>query len=94
MVQTSCLTGADRPPPPSVNYHAMCHGSTTLAGSLFCSQGSTGRLTRCRAGSDRVEQPPLAELEQRLAEAVSREDWDVAVTLRDELKCVHPSFDR
>ena len=42
----------------------------------------------CRAGGERVEPPPLAELELRLAEAVSREEWDVAVTLRDELKCV------
>jgi len=49
------------------------------------------RLERCRAGGDRVdEQPPLAELEQRLADAVSREDWDVAVTLRDELRCSRP----
>ena len=52
-----------------------------------------GRLARRRAGGDRVEQPPLAELEQRLAEAVSREDWDVAVTLRDELKCARPVWE-
>jgi hypothetical protein len=65
----------------------MWHMEDTLRAHV-CSSCTCCRRWYCRAGGERVEPPPLAELELRLAEAVSREDWDVAVTLRDELKCV------